>query len=118
MSVLEEIDHRLKLIEETTQGICMEFLKLNSKDVDKDLKQEIFINTSEVERLLNITRPIILKLTKDGLINTYDNPAAENNKFILSEILWLQNQRYTFLTPIAVKMLLEKKRRESPKRLI
>jgi len=111
MPILEDMDERLKRIEKIMQSINEELFKTKVK-YSKNDPQEIFINTSEVERLLNITRPIILKLTKDGLINTYENPAAENNKFILSEILWLQNQRYTFLTPIAVKMLLEKKRRE------
>lgn len=70
---------------------------------------EVFINASEVKRMLKTSYPTIKGWIDAGLIIPQKNDDCPTNKFLLSEILWLQRQKYTFLNPGDFKRLIIRK---------
>jgi len=70
---------------------------------------EVFINAAEVKRLLKTSYPTIKGWIDAGLIILKKNEDCPTNKFLLSEILWLQRQKYTFLNPGDFKRLIVRK---------
>lgn len=73
---------------------------------------EVYINRGEVERIIGASGPTVGRLVKDGLLSTIENRYFSNNKFLLSEVEWLKDQKYKDLNPYDLKKLLDKKERD------
>ncbi|WP_056282432.1 hypothetical protein [Dyadobacter sp. Leaf189] len=97
-SILIDFQKRLSRIEETPK--------------DPDPLPEVYINSAEVQRILNASAPTILAWKKEGLLTEHKNAKCPTNKYLLSEIDWISKQKYTFLSPVDLSRLIAKRKTE------
>ena len=71
---------------------------------------EVYINGSEVMRLLGISRPTLIQYVKDKIIA--ETSKNEDNRYLLSEILYIQVTHYKNLSTAEVHKLIQKKNKE------
>ena len=68
-----------------------------------------YLNGLEVMRQLNITRPTLIQLVKDGIITAHNE---DINRYLLSEIIWLKGEKYKNLSIEEVEKLKQRKEKE------
>lgn len=74
--------------------------------------EEIFINTGEVQRLLEKSAPTILSLVESGLLMRKENPKSRNNCFGLREVLWLKSVKIPHNDPYKWNQVLKRRKDE------
>ncbi|MCF2443627.1 helix-turn-helix domain-containing protein [Dyadobacter sp. CY345] len=70
---------------------------------------EVYLNSTEVQRILNVTAPVIYDWIRDGLLSTRDSDTKITNRFLLSEIEWLKKQNFRRLNTNDIRALIKKK---------
>lgn len=111
MSVLEDIEK----CNQENKDLLVDVQKRLSElmaTVKPPTRIEVYINRGEVERIIGASGPTVGRLVKDGLLSTIENRYFSNNKFLLSEVEWLKDQKYKDLNPYDLKKLLNKKTKE------
>lgn len=73
---------------------------------------EVYINATEVQRLLSVSAPVVTHWVRDGLLITRNAKSVVNNRFLLSEILWLKKQSYRKANAEDIRALIRKKELE------
>ena len=105
--ILSEIRQlSLKCKQYSTNSKIKEAITLDDKLI---LEYEVYINSTEVQRILNVTAPVIYDWIRDGLLSTRDSDTKITNRFLLSEIEWLKNQNYRRLNTNGIRALIKKK---------
>jgi len=113
MSVLEDIEYNTRKNMEMSRTLLEKLESMESKEVAPS-RPEVFINTGEVQRIINASAPTVLSLISSGLLVPIKNPRAKNNKFRLSEVEWIKMQKFKDLNPYDLRRLLDKKKVELP----
>ncbi|MCF0074007.1 hypothetical protein LZD49_26230 [Dyadobacter sp. CY261] len=109
MDVLERIEQHMSQNAAFMQSLNSSLIGMHPKP---EQLPDIFINASEVQRILSVSAPTVIMWTRYGIIRHHDNPQCRANKFLLREILWLKKQKYTFLTPAEIKSLISRRSSE------
>ncbi len=90
----------------------MELENLLKQSLSKKV-EKVYVNAAECERLLCITRPTLLQLLKDDVIEDRSKDSGSiHNKYLLSEILWLKTKKYKGLSSRDIIKLKEQKKTE------
>ncbi|MCF2443626.1 hypothetical protein L0657_06635 [Dyadobacter sp. CY345] len=79
---------------------------INESTVDRF---EVYINSTEVQRILNVSEPVVRRWVTDGLLTIRNARSALNNKYFLSEIEWLKKQHYRKLNAEEMRALVKRK---------
>ncbi|MCF0070247.1 hypothetical protein LZD49_07175 [Dyadobacter sp. CY261] len=77
-----------------------------------DALPEVYINSSEAQRILNVSANLIIFWRKEGLLTHHKNQKCQINRYLLSEVWWLKKQKYMFMTPIELTNLIKKRKVE------
>lgn len=106
MSVLERIEQHMN-----EQYAFMQELNSSLQGMQPKPEQtpDVFINASEVQRILSVSPPTVIMWAKQGIIRQHVNEQCRANKFLLREILWLKKQKYTFLSAPEIKSLIQRR---------
>jgi len=110
MSEIEE----LKTFITKQNDLLKQHLENRIQEAEESIKKpkctdERYINSTEVQRILNVTAPVIYDWIRDGLLSTRDSDTKITNRFLLSEIEWLKNQPYRRASTEMIKDLIKKK---------
>jgi len=112
MSEIEE----LKAFIETQNLQLKKYLDSKMEEVAESIKnphfEERYINCTEVQRILNVSAPVVTHWVRDGLLTTRNAKGVINNRFLLSEIEWLKNQPYRKASAEMIRELIRKNDRE------
>lgn len=73
---------------------------------------EVYINSTEVQRILNVSEPVVRRWVSDGLLSIRHARSALNNKYFLSEIEWLKKQHYRKINAEEMRALVKRKKLE------
>ncbi len=98
---------------------ALEGLRLNSDQL-QNIKltdfnptvPEVYINSSEVQRLLGCSAPAIISFVEIGLLLSYNQSKAKYNKFLLREVLWLKEQNFKHAKSFRVRQVKLDRKRE------
>ena len=70
---------------------------------------EVYINSTEVQRILNVSEPVVRKMAACGLLSIRTTKSAANNRYSLSEIEWLKKQHYRHLNAEEMRALVKER---------
>ncbi len=112
MGPLEEIAFWQRKTNDELHDVKMSLFRLEKPDPTPEPLPEIYINSSEVQRILKVSANSITAWAKEGLLTKKKNLKCPTNCFLVSEIFWLEKQRYTFLTVHQAKELIKKRKKE------
>lgn len=87
---------------QTLEEISIELREI--KTLLKPSTERVYINSSEVQRLLDITFPTLQSFTENGLLKIQNTKTS--NKYLLSEVLWVKEQKYKNLSITAFERLI------------
>ncbi|MCF2443625.1 hypothetical protein L0657_06630 [Dyadobacter sp. CY345] len=74
-----------------------------------DLTFEIYLNSSEVKRILMISHPTLQGFVKYGMLRKHQNELTPTNCFLLSDVLWIRNQNVKGVKGARWKEILRKR---------
>jgi hypothetical protein len=115
MGPLDRIEFYMRDLSDMIREIKVRLERIeNSQSENQHLElPEVYINTSEIQRFLGVSAPIINGLRKEGLITSHKNPKCPSNKFLLSEMYWLRDQtKLTYLSILEIRALIKKRKQE------
>lgn len=120
MNDIDRIDHQIeRLINETVLAIAslheMTEKRLSSIEralsiIPVDPEEEVYINSTEVQRLLRVSAPVVSHWVRDGLLSIKASKVDVSNRYLLSEVFWLKRQNYRKASSSDVRELLKKKK--------
>jgi hypothetical protein len=112
MAVLDDIAYFQKKSAEELFDIKMVLSRMEAPAPDPEPFPELFINSSEVQRILRVSGNTVATWSKEGLLTKKKNDKCPTNCFSAAEILWLEKQKYTHLSPGGLRRLIEKRNKE------
>ena len=110
MAALEDIAYFQKKTVEELNSVKQALYRLELPAPTPAPTPEIFINLSEVKRILGVSATTIISWAKYMIVVKHPNPSCPTNCYRLAEILWLAAQKYTFLSPGEIKRIIEKRK--------
>jgi hypothetical protein len=112
MSVLDDIAYFQKKQAEEMGEVKRALYRMESPLPDPEPFPELFINSSEVQRILKVSSTTVTSWTKCGLLTKRKNEKCPSNCYSTSEILWIEKQKYSHLSPGGLRRLVEKRKDE------
>lgn len=112
MSVLEDIDKNLSRNIELSETLIKKIEDITGKNSSPVERIEVYINSTEVQRILNVSEPVVRRWVSDGLLSIRHARSALNNKYFLSEIEWLKKQHYRKINAEEMRALVKRKKLE------
>jgi hypothetical protein len=109
MPVLDDIDRNLRKNMELSTELIQKLEELRNKDSNPVERIEVYINSTEVQRILNVSEPVVRRWVADGLLSVRSARSALNNKYYLSEVEWLKKQHYRKINAEEMRALVKRK---------